>query len=207
MPWVSRDINDNLSFTPIFRAEYVLFQGFPQMSSDLGCLNLARRRTESYLKLWEDSAQGFSWWGCLWNLKIFLPVPSPVLQRMPPISCLDNVFLDAFLDMKSRVPGLHLSSVNSLPLGRKPNPLTGLNISLLSPIILSFPVAFIYPPSCGYTQYPQFPDHKEFQQYDTGNFLALPILGLGSSFLRTLTLPYSFCTGTFIVAAAVFLFP
>lgn len=130
MPWVSRDINDNLSFTPIFRAEYVLFQGFPQMSSDLGCLNLARRRTESYLKLWEDSAQGFSWWGCLWNLKIFLPVPSPVLQRMPPISCLDNVFLDAFLDMKSRVPGLHLSSVNSLPLGRKPNPLTGLNISV-----------------------------------------------------------------------------
>lgn len=178
------------------------------MSSDLGCLNLTRRRTESYLKLWEDSAQGFSWWGCLWNLKIFLPVPSPVLQRMPPISCLDNVFLDAFLDMKSRVPGLHLSSVNSLPLGRKPNPSTGLNISVSwAPLFYHFQLPlFTPPPSCGYTQYPQFPDHKEFQQYDIGNFLALPILGLGSSFLRTLTLPFSFCTETFIVAAAVFLF-
>lgn len=62
MSWDSRDINDNLSFTlicSIFRAEYVLFQGFPQMSSDLGCLDLARRRIQSYLKLWKDSIRGF----------------------------------------------------------------------------------------------------------------------------------------------------
>lgn len=81
--WFSRDINNNLSFTlicSIFSTEYVLFQGFPQMSKDLGWSDLAGRRVWKPLKALGTQLGHFLGEAGSKTLNV-LPVPRAVLQR------------------------------------------------------------------------------------------------------------------------------